>query len=381
MKDNTLGLYVHIPFCLKKCAYCDFCSSAGYDKKQRKEYLSSLLRNIEIMGEKAGDRYVSTVFFGGGTPTLLEPKEIGRLTDALYTSFSVLKDAEFTFECNPATLSKKLASALADRGVNRLSIGLQSANEKELKALSRVHTLKDFEESYQIARRAGFSNINIDLMYGLPEQTVESLLATIKYVISLSPEHISLYALQIEEGTEFYRKRDTLSLPSEDEVYEMYHAASELLSMRGYKHYEISNFARPGYECRHNLRYWREEEYIGMGLSAYSYFGGRRYGYTDSMQSFITAAYTDIGDCECDIEIIDRDTEKTEFVMLSLRLADGIKKKEYKERFGEDFDQKYRERLLPYIKNGFVREDEEGYSFTLDGMFVSNTVLSDILDL
>ncbi len=387
MKKNkkSLGLYIHIPFCRSKCGYCDFCSFVPTRRNVVEHYVDALILQMEDMSRAAKAYTVDTVFIGGGTPTYLEIGYMRRIIDAVYRNFKVARGAEISVESNPATAELAYYKRLRRLGVNRLSIGLQSANDTELRALGRIHSFAEFKAAFEDARRAGFENINVDLMYGIPEQTVESFTYTLASVASMAPEHISLYALKVEEGTPFGRaeKDGTLELPSEEGTVSMYEFAVGYLENKGYGRYEISNFARNGYECRHNLKYWREEEYLGIGAAAHSYFGGERYACTSVVRDYINGVEV-VGS---DIEIYEqRHTvtpadEETEYVMLGLRLARGIAEEEYAQRFGESFEEKYGKRLLPYVEQGLVvREDGRTY-FTVPGVLVSNDILSEILDL
>ena len=381
------GLYVHIPFCIHKCAYCDFCSLASTDRVQMQLYTDALVLDIEHAGKKfAGDNIViDSIYFGGGTPSLLPKKEIEYITDAIHRSFTVAEDAEFTFEVNPATLDKGKARALRECGVNRLSIGMQSVHDNELEALSRVHSFKEFLTSYRIARRAGFDNINIDVMYGIPEQTPESFMQTLGVVRDLAPEHISMYGLRIEEGTPFAVHRSELVLPDEDEEYFMYRRGREYLMEAGYTHYEISNYAREGYESRHNLKYWKCEEYIGVGVAAHSFYGGIRCAKITDVDRYISYICGDENYSDTivasSIEQVTQSSLECEFVMLGLRTARGVIKAEYKARFGVDFDSKYAQRIKEYADAGFIIDTQRSCAFSPEGMYVSNRILSDILDL
>lgn len=382
INPKTLGIYCHIPFCLSKCAYCDFCSMAGASKKIKNAYLDALAREMEIVGKQADGYVVDSVFFGGGTPTVIGDSAFKKLVSVLYDNFYVPENAEFTVEANPATVNRKFANTLVECGVNRVSLGLQSAHANELKKLGRIHSVKDFEESYKILRNAGINNINVDVMFGIPDQTTESFLNTLKYVVSLRPEHISAYGLQIEPGTPFFARKDELDLPGEDEEYSMYVYASEYLRQSGYGHYEISNFALRGYECKHNKKYWNEDQYIGLGCAAHSFFGGERYGKCEDIVNYIGAIRN--GSPESAVtsrEVLTSDDMETEYVMLRMRLSEGVDKNTYKALFGFDFDSKYGNKLKSFVDAGFVINDEKACRFTTDGMYVSNSVLSAILDL
>ncbi len=400
MPKKKLGLYVHIPFCQSKCAYCDFYSLAGCEESDMRRYTDALLLQMEDYA-KAADAYaVDTVFIGGGTPTVLPVKCMSEILDGIHRHFHVARDAEFTMEANPATISFATLKSYRKAGVNRLSMGLQSSSASELRALSRIHSRSDFEASYAAARKAGFDNINADVMFGIPMQTAESFSRTLDYVTSLSPEHISVYDLKIEENTPFGRAADTLILPDEDTEVEMYLDCVQHLETKGYRHYEISNFARPGFECRHNLKYWNCEEYLGLGCAAHSYFGGRRFSFKRDLPLYMDTMEADMTGCGA---ISDEDVSVTpeylrssgildecyeirpnervgEYVMLRLRLADGISCTDFERRFGLNFGALYGRRLSLYIDNGFMTFDGERYAFTPKGMFVSNAILSALLD-
>lgn len=400
MTKKPLGLYIHIPFCQAKCAYCDFYSMSGVNDENMQRYTDALLLQMEDYSKAAKAYKVDTVFIGGGTPTVLPVKFMSELLDGIYRWFDVDKNAEFTLEANPATISLAALSKYRRAGVNRLSLGLQSANREELSALSRIHTREDFETSYLAARKAGFQNINVDIMYGIPLQTPDSFSRTLDYVTSLQPEHISMYGLKIEDGTPFANSRDTLILPDEDTEADMYFDGIQYLEAKGFRHYEISNFALPGYECRHNLKYWNCDEYLGLGCAAHSYFDGIRFSFKRNMGLYIDAMEADMarggmltGDGASitheqfsAAELVDEmytispEERVGEYIMLRLRLGDGISSARFGERFGLNFDALYGRRLRIYIDNGFMTYDGDNYAFTPKGMYVSNYILSNILD-
>ena len=287
MSNNNLELYIHTPFCVKKCAYCDFLSFPA-DTNTQIQYVHALLNEIRFYGERMGDYQVSTIYIGGGTPSWLEPELLVAIMDQVYKSFRVREDAEVSIECNPGTVTTAKLEAYRRAGINRLSIGLQSANNEELKMLGRIHTYEQFLKTYELARNAGYTNINVDLMSGLPHQSAESFADTLQKVIRLKPEHISAYSLIIEKGTPFYEKykfdmvrqeagMKTELLPTEDDVYKMLKLTQLVLAKAGYDRYEISNYAKPGYECRHNIGYWTRENYLGLGLGAASLVDNVRY--------------------------------------------------------------------------------------------------------
>ncbi|MBE6530959.1 MAG: radical SAM family heme chaperone HemW [Ruminococcaceae bacterium] len=372
---KKLGLYIHLPFCVQKCLYCDFCSFAGSDRELMRAYVSRLCRDIGEWSARCAEHSVDTVYFGGGTPTLLPISEFERLMGAINRYFKLDKDCEISSECNPATADREYLGALRKMGVNRLSIGLQSANENELRAIGRIHSYADFVDTYNSARSAGFDNISADLMYGIPEQSIKSFERTLDEVISLEPEHISAYGLKIEEGTPFGRMRDSLILPNEDSEYDMYMLCSECLEGAGYNKYEISNFAHKGYASRHNIKYWMGEEYLGFGVSAHSYFGECRFANSRDIDAYIRGA-----DICSENRHISPPEKLTEYVMLRMRLTCGVDHGDFKARFDEDFEALYSKKLDGYVKQGFVISEQGRTFFSDKGFFVSNYILSDILD-
>ena len=373
MATDALGLYVHIPFCVKKCNYCDFCSFPILEASWRGEYIDRLCE--ELCSYKDKQIAIDSIFFGGGTPSLLTPLEFDRICSAIKDSFVVLPDTEFTVESNPKTLDEEKLMAFVRNGVNRLSIGLQSIHKNEEKSLGRIHNYEDFLDSYALARRCGIKNINVDLMYGIPEQTMASFEETLSAVCHLSPEHISLYGLILEEGTPFYKMKDSLSIPSEDTECDMYYLAARQLSERGYSHYEISNYAKDGYECRHNLKYWHCDEYIGVGLSAYSYFDKKRFGNTDDPQAYLSGKCTEYDGAE----EVDPATESYEYVMLRLRLKEGFSLSEYKNRFGRDFSDGREELLKRLSAADYLKINEGRIALTEKGFYISNSILTELI--
>lgn len=384
-EQKRLGLYLHIPFCLSKCAYCDFNSAPIQKPEVVSRYISALIAHMESYREGASSYAPDTVFIGGGTPTCIPPEELFRLIRAIRKNFKLTRNVEFTIEANPATVSYQTLLRLRRLGVNRISMGLQSAHDTELKALSRRHTRRDFARSFRMARDAGFDNINVDLMFGIPHQTYQSLMHTLSYVTNLSPDHISLYDLKIEPGTAFYRNYEEIApyLPNEDTEADMYLGAVELLESRGYPQYEISNFARRGRMCIHNLKYWNCDEYLGFGVSAHSYFNGNRFSFTPDLGRYIRGVE---GIRENRVTITDENEAVEErerigeYIMLRFRLRAGIDTREFSRRFGLDFDTLYGYKCMRYIQNGFMTCRDGIYALTPAGMFISNYILSDILE-
>ncbi len=382
---KKLGIYVHIPFCLSKCAYCDFNSSVPGSKDYMSAYVSALIAHMESYRWAVGDGYQpDTVFIGGGTPTVLPPDDLFRLVRAIRRIFSLPRDAEFTVEANPATVTYSTLTRLRRMGVNRLSIGMQSAHENELKALGRIHDRHDFSRSFRMARDARFDNINVDVMFGIPEQTLDSLLHTLTYLTRYSPDHISLYDLKIEKGTKFFENYREIAplLPGEDLEADMYLAAIQFLKDRGYVQYEISNFCHPGKGCLHNLKYWNCDEYLGFGVSAHSYFNGQRFSFTPDVEKYIEGVTVKDSrvriTAECE-EIGERE-RIGEYIMLRLRLCDGIDDREFARRFGYSFEGLYGDKCRRYVQMGLMTMQGGTTALTPAGMFVSNTILSDILE-
>ena len=374
MTTDRLGLYVHIPFCVSKCKYCDFASFARVDSQKRRAYVDRLCNEIEAYSgtEK---RILDTVFFGGGTPSLLAADELVRIFEAINKSFEILPEAEVTLEANPKTLTEEFLLAARACGVNRISLGLQSIHENELKFLGRIHLYDDFLASYEMVKKAGIDNINVDLMYGIPEQTKETFEKTLHTVARLSPKHISAYGLIIEDGTPFFKMRDSLPLPSEDDEADMYYMAADILSSYGYKHYEISNYAKDGYESRHNLKYWHDEEYIGVGLSAHSYLDSYRYSNTLSFDEYLCGSGVKY---ECKNELSSEDTEY-EYAMMRLRLREGIDLYDYIRRFGHEFSMGREALIEKFESAGLIKCADGRLSLTEQGFYLSNTILSELL--
>ena len=377
---DTLGLYIHIPFCKSKCRYCDFCSFPSPKPHRIEAYLDALCREIEAYGQKehpyythAKSRSVTTVYFGGGTPTLLHPCALARVMETLARIFRIEEDAEITAECNPATADIDYFRALRVIGFNRLSIGAQSMQNGELKRLGRLHTANDVKKTVADARAAGFDNISLDLMFGIPEQTEESLADTLRTALSLSPDHLSVYGLQIEEGTYFARHQNELPLPNEDTERAMYMQTVDTLSTHGLPQYEISNFARPGRESQHNLRYWRRQDYIGLGLAAHSCMDNLRFSNTEELDRYLT------GDRRETEESISPHDILAERVMLGMRLTEGVDFSTLIHAHGDEAI-RYRDALASYEAHRLITRDGDRIAFTHDGSYVSNAILSDVLD-
>ena len=371
MTTDRAGLYVHIPFCLKKCDYCDFCSYVGVSPDVRRRYIDALIREIHSY-KREPLTVLDTVFFGGGTPTLLTPDELSRICAAIRESFDTTSVSEFTVEANPKTLDKEKCLALCAQGVNRISIGVQSVHGNELRALGRVHSYGDFLESFRLAKEY-FDNISVDVMYGIPEQTPESFKETLEALCALDIKHISVYGLMLEEGTPLYTSHVSLNMPSEDEECDMYYLAADFLKKAGFTHYEISNYAKDGWQSRHNLGYWRMQDYIGVGLTAASCFDSKRYVNTADFEEYFKADFTNYNRStdECDGQY--------EYAMLALRLKDGISLSDYRERFGTDFTLGKEEKIREYSDKGLLNTESGRLHLTEKGFYVSNYILSELL--
>ncbi len=375
MKSKKLGLYVHIPFCLKKCNYCDFCSFANLDFDKRRKYIFRLCEEIASYQAKTENYQIETIFFGGGTPSLLTPEEFEQIVAVIKETFSLRSDIEFTVEANPKTLTEDKLLSYVQCGVNRLSIGLQSIHENELKALGRIHDYEDFFESLAMAQKCGIENINVDLMYAIPEQTPESFAKTVDQVITLPVTHISAYSLIVEEGTPFGRMKNSLVLPSEEDELSMVGYLHKKLSENGFSHYEISNYAKEGKESRHNLLYWNMDEYIGFGVSAHSDFCGIRFSNSSSLDEYLSEEYIQY---RVD-EMPDQAQRAFEYAMLRLRLKEGLCLSEYERRYHHSFLFGKEAYIRKCIEGGFMLLNGDNLSFTEEGFYVSNEILSSIL--
>lgn len=370
MNNDRLGLYLHVPFCVSKCRYCDFCSfPMGEDA--RAQYAKALIREIEAAPQDM--REVDSIFFGGGTPSLLSEEAFEAIFSVLRKKYRIPKDAEITVEANPGTVTRQKLSALRALGVNRISMGLQSSFNRELSALGRIHTYEEFLESYRAVRECGIENINIDLMYATPNQTVQSFEKTLSRVIALSPAHISAYSLILEEGTPLYKERESLTLPTEEEETEMYASACRMLSAAGYRHYEISNYAKDGRICRHNLRYWQGGDYLGFGLAAHSLYLGERLAATEDMESYLSDPLAVSRTAR------DLSSEAEEYVMLGLRTAFGISLSEYRRRFGRDLLSGKEEQIALYTRLGYLCIEGDRLYLTEQGFYLSNAILCEIM--
>lgn len=372
---QTLGVYIHIPFCVQKCVYCDFLSAPATRERQQ-AYLDALKREIVEEAKYYSDYLIETVFFGGGTPSILEADDISACLKLLREYYSMSEDAEITLEMNPGTVSKEKLDGLKKAGVNRLSIGLQSAQNEELKLLGRIHTWEDFIQTYEMARKAGFTNINIDLMSALPGQSIKTWEDTLKKVLKLNPEHISAYSLIIEEGTILYDKPEQYPpVPSEEEDRLMYQRTKQLLRENGFERYEISNYAKAGFESRHNTIYWVRKAYVGFGLGASSMVADRRWINTSDMTNYLSM---DIDKKE-EFHALTKEECMEEYMFLGLRMMQGVSIQGFFECFGRHMEEVYGKTIEKWIKEGFLQQKGDRISFTDKGIDVSNVILAEFL--
>ena len=390
-----MELYIHIPFCVKKCDYCDFLS-APWPTEVRRAYTKALCAEIAFFGAVLESPLLETIYIGGGTPTWLEAVLLDEIMQTVYKHFSIAEDAEISMECNPGTVSLSDFSSYRRWGLNRLSIGLQSANDEELRLLGRAYTYSRFLSTYENARRSGFYNINIDIMTGLPRQTDEKLLRTLEKVISLRPEHVSAYALTIEEGTPFFdryqldeKRRQagmpTAELPDDDASYFLSKMTENVLAEHGYERYEISNFAKGGLVCRHNIGYWKREPYLGVGLGAASLLGNVRYANERDMESYIAHAMELQTQQEAvspmweRADELSRKNEIEEFMYLGLRMTEGIWRQDFEQCFGQPIESFYKAKLDTLKEQGLLRMEGGRIFLTELGMDISNRVLAEFL--
>lgn len=380
MKEKASSLYIHIPFCAQKCAYCDFVSFAA-DFNFRKDYLLALCMELKMIGEKHDRPALRTIFVGGGTPSLLNVEEIELLGKALNQAFVMAEVDEFSIEANPGTVETESLGAWRSIGVNRISMGVQSMNDNLLKKLGRIHTSEVVRDSFRVLRESGFDNINLDIMFGLPDQTVEDMHQTVDEILELGPEHISAYSLKVEEGTPFDRLVDSgnLTLPSEEEDREMYHGLIESLAKAGYAQYEISNFAKDGRACKHNLVYWKGKEYYAAGMAAHGYVDGIREGnfidwlfYKEALEKGERPIMTE--------EPISVEDAAFEYIMLGLRLNDGVDLEEYKVKFGNDLEEQYESVISEQLMNNSIAIEDGFMRLTEYGMDIANSVIAEFME-
>ena len=374
-KENSpMEIYIHIPFCIRKCDYCDFLSGPSGPEEQA-DYVQALLREIQAVEEGEG-RSVSSIFIGGGTPSVLDERLLGDILKEIRNRFKIEEDVEITIEVNPGTANIGKLQAYREMGINRLSIGLQSPQDRELKILGRIHNYEQFLETYQEARAVGFDNINIDLMSAIPDQTYEGWVKNLRTVAELEPEHISAYSLIVEEGTPFAARK--LNLPDEDTEYNMYEATAQILKEYGFEQYEISNYARKGRKCRHNVGYWTRQDYLGFGLGASSLYGKERFANTADMKKYLENSKNPEKIREKEPSLT-REDEMAEFMFLGLRMTKGISKADFQRCFGCTIESVYGEVLEKYESMELLLEKDGRIFLSREGIHVSNSIMAEFL--
>ncbi|MGN0349502.1 MAG: radical SAM family heme chaperone HemW [Roseburia sp.] len=404
MGARELELYIHIPFCVKKCEYCDFLSFPA-DESAQKSYVQALLREIAYYGEKCSAYTVTSIYVGGGTPSWLDEALMAQILKEVSASFLVSPQAEVSIECNPGTVTNRKFAVYRQIGINRISIGLQSADEKELQLLGRIHTFEQFLKTYGMARQNGFDNINVDIMSGLPGQTEQSLQKTLSVVLRLKPEHICVYSLIIEEGTPFYDKykfdairqaagMQTTELPQEEEICRMLSLTGQMLGALGYEQYEISNFAKKGYACRHNIGYWQRKDYLGLGIGAASLMDNIRYANLRDFYVYLEESKAikenvrqdEQSGCELPAtnlhafaEKLSRKAQMEEFMFLGLRMTEGIRRDDFEQAFGLPIEGVYQEPIRQLLEEGLLLKKEGRIFLTKKGQDISNYALSKFL--
>ena len=377
-KDKTpLGIYVHVPFCRSRCQYCDFYSTTNKEDKFHDGYLNAVCQHIKEAGALAPNHIVDTIYFGGGTPSFFGGEGLATILTAIRRNFDVAGDAEITFEANPDSVQDQMLRRLRAEGFNRVSLGIQCDDDAILKKLGRPHDYAQAVSAFNRIRKAGFDNVSVDLMYGLPGQSLNTWLQTLENVLTLKPDHISCYGLKVEEGTPLYDVRDFVQLADDDTQADMYLQAVEILKNRGYRQYEISNFARKSKVSRHNLKYWTGLEYIGFGPSASSDFAGKRYTAVASLPKYI-AGIQNGGQVIEEISEIPIRERAGEYIMLRLRTSGGINREEYERQYLLPFDPLERV-LLMHQDKGLARFTNDRWRLTPEGFLVSNSIISDLL--
>lgn len=383
-EKKQLQLYLHLPFCQRKCNYCDFLSAPA-DESTKNNYIVALKQEIRLKSAAYAAYSVPSVFIGGGTPSVFDGAVIAGLMDVLAGAFFLERDAEITIECNPGTLNRKKAVHYRQAGINRISLGLQSTSDDQLRLLGRIHTFEDFLRSYDAARKAGFDNLNVDLMSGLPGQRLSDWQDTLKKTVALRPEHISAYSLLIEEGTPFFDRyaedeqrraagEEPLFLPSEETERQMYHDTKEYLSAHGYHRYEISNYAKPGHECDHNVGYWKRRNYLGLGLGSASLIENERFHNTLVLTDYLKGRFD-----KQDLQKLSRREQMEEFLFLGLRMTEGIAIKAFYDQFGLPLDAVYAPVVAALCRQGLLGREAGRLFLNESGISLSNYVLAQFL--
>ena len=376
-----LGLYVHVPFCAQKCNYCDFNSYKIEEKNQKKDYLISIKKEMELYKEEFKNKEFTSVFLGGGTPSILTPEELTILMENIYSNFNIKRDAEITMECNPGTLNKVKLNAIKSLGINRLSMGLQVTQDHHLKYIGRIHTYEQFEKNYKDAIEVGIDNINVDLMYSLPNQSFDEWKETLNKIINLNPSHISAYSLILEEGTKFYDMylNKEFELNDEEVDISIYNYTIDTLYKNGYHQYEISNYAKEGYECKHNIVYWKCDNYLGLGPGASGYINNYRYSNICDIKEYNKCLEYNKKPIE-EKNVLSKKDEMEEFIFMGLRMNEGINLDEFYEKFNVNFKHKYNN-ILDKLKNlNLIIEQNNNIALTQRGRELSTTVFIEFID-
>lgn len=378
-QDKKLGLYIHIPFCKAKCNYCDFNSYPGLESLAA-PYFKALEQEISCWAPLMKNNQIASIFIGGGTPSLVEPQLITRLMASCKNNFNIISGAEITIESNPGTLTPEKLYAYRNSGINRLSMGVQACQDSLLKLMGRIHSVNEFDENFRHAREAGFDNINLDLIFGLPGQSPEEWKETLEYAVRPGVTHLSCYSLKIEEGTVFAKKVDNGELlPLEEELdRQMYADARKILVQKGFRQYEISNFARPGFECSHNLIYWRAEEYLGIGAGAHSYVDGSRFNNIYGVKEYIDKSAS-LEKRQENLQVIDRQESMSEYMMLGFRLLDGVNSKAFQARYGENPEEVFGEKLKRLLRMELVEQNTDNFRLTEYGLDIANRVFAEFV--
>lgn len=378
LRGRRLGLYIHIPFCRRKCDYCDFYSLANSEDRMR-DYIRALLLNLQELAPRTEGYVLDTIYLGGGTPSILPESALKQLFKAIHKEYHLTRDCEITVEVNPDSVTPSLLRTLRHGGVNRISMGVQSAHDQELTLLNRLHTFEQAEQAVKLIRKAGFKNLNLDLIFGLPDQTMAAWQESVEAILALEPEHISMYALTLEEGTPLWQRKDELNLVSSDDQADEYLWAVNRLAELGYEQYEVSNFAKEGYRSRHNRKYWLGQEYVGVGPSAHSDFGGRRYSYVRDLEGYISGMLNG-GVIVDSSEMIPPEERGYEYLMLRMRTVEGIEGNEYSSTFRMNFTP-LEKKLEQFRDSGWVVQEDNGrWHFTPTGFLLSNQLIGELLE-
>lgn len=375
-----LGLYVHVPFCAQKCYYCDF-NSYKINSNQKRDYLINIEREMKFYKDEFKDKYFDTVFFGGGTPSILSVDELRKLVNNIYENFNIKENAEITIECNPGTINREKLKAMKNLGINRLSIGLQAVQNYHLKSIGRIHTYEEFEKNYYDAIEIGFNNINIDLMYALPNQKTQEWKDTLNKIVKLNPSHISAYSLILEEGTKLYDMYENkeFKLLDEDTDINMYNYTIETLKKYGYNQYEISNYAKENMECKHNIIYWKCDHYLALGPGASGFIGDRRYSNIEDICEYNDCILQNIKPVSEEILLTSNDKIE-EFIFMGLRMNEGINLDIFKERFNRNFLDIYQEVINKLLKRDLIKLNGKNIYLTQKGREISNSVFIEFLN-